>query len=337
LSDYEAFARIAAARAARKYPVILEMLEQRKLHLTAICEVRDFLTAENHRELLVEVSGQTKLQIREILARRFPRADVHADLKRLPELDPLSPGRYGLKLTLNAEQKEKLDHARALLRHANPAGDLALVVERALDALIAQVEKRRFGQRAPRNAGGVTERRGVTPARRKKARANPAEAEPAEAEPAEAEPAEAELAEAKAADSGPSESIALAPQSVDVNGAEGPSRRRKQIRNVVRRELVARDGACCSFIGLDGRRCQERGYLQFHHRQPWARGGADTLENLALLCQSHNRLLAERDFGKAQVQNAIDQRESARSHEGDPYMGQPRSIQADKPSSTNAG
>jgi hypothetical protein len=61
LSDYEAFARIAAARAARKYPVILELLEQRELHLTAICEVREFLTPENHRELLVEVSGHTKL------------------------------------------------------------------------------------------------------------------------------------------------------------------------------------------------------------------------------------------------------------------------------------
>ena len=51
LSDYEAFARVAGACAARKYPIIFEMLEQRKLHLTAICEVREFLTAENHREL----------------------------------------------------------------------------------------------------------------------------------------------------------------------------------------------------------------------------------------------------------------------------------------------
>ena len=147
LSDYEAFTRIAAARAARKYPVIFEMLEQRRLHLTAICEVREFLTAENHRELLEEISGQTMLQIREILARRFPRADVRANLKKLPELDPLSPGRYRLLLTWSAEQKDKLELARALLSHANPSGDLAVVVERALDALIAQLEKRRFGQR----------------------------------------------------------------------------------------------------------------------------------------------------------------------------------------------
>jgi hypothetical protein len=88
LSDYEAFVRIAAARVARQYPVVFEMLDRRELHLTAICEVREFLTRENHGELLSEVSGKTKLQIREVLARRFPQADLPATLKKLPEAAP---------------------------------------------------------------------------------------------------------------------------------------------------------------------------------------------------------------------------------------------------------
>ena len=84
LSDYEAFIRIAAARVARKYPVVFEMLERRRLHLTAICELRDFLTAENHRDLFDAVSGKTKLQIREVLAQRFPQPDAPASLKNYP-------------------------------------------------------------------------------------------------------------------------------------------------------------------------------------------------------------------------------------------------------------
>lgn len=302
LSDYEAFARIAAARAARKYPVIFELLEQRKLHLTAICEVRAFLTPENHQELLAEVSGQTKPQIREILARRFPQSDVRASLRKLPELAPLSPGRYGLRLTLNAEQKEKLDLARALLSHANPAGDLAAVVERALDALIARLEKRRFGRHEPRGSGGVTAR----------SAGKPAKAKPTGAKPTGAKPDESRH----------SEMIAHAPL-VGMSGAESRNTRRKHIPNVVRRELVARDGDQCSFISEDGKRCQERSFLQFHHRHPWARGGADTLENLALLCHAHNRLLAERDFGKTQVQDAIDHC-GASPHERNPHLGQPK-------------
>jgi hypothetical protein len=135
LSDYEAFARIAAARVARKYPVAFEMLERQQLHLTAVCEVREFLTAQNHRELLTEISGKTKLQIREILARRFPQADLPSSLKKLTTIDPLSPGRYRLQLMLSAQQKDKLELARDLMSHANPSGELSIVLEHALDQL----------------------------------------------------------------------------------------------------------------------------------------------------------------------------------------------------------
>jgi len=41
--------------------------------------------------------------------------------------------------------------------------------------------------------------------------------------------------------------------------------------------------------------------LQLHHEQPWARGGADTIDNLRLLCAAHNALLEEQDFGREVV------------------------------------
>jgi hypothetical protein len=64
-------------------------------------------------------------------------------------LEPLSPERYKLQLTASADLKRKLEQARDLLRHAVPSGDLATLVERALDALLEQTLKRRFAQRAP--------------------------------------------------------------------------------------------------------------------------------------------------------------------------------------------
>ena len=63
LSNNEAFHRITAARLARKFPVIFEMLERRDVHLTAVCLLRDHLTPENHAELLLEVSHNTKTDI----------------------------------------------------------------------------------------------------------------------------------------------------------------------------------------------------------------------------------------------------------------------------------
>ncbi len=53
--------------------------------------------------------------------------------------------RYLLQLTIGKATHEKLRYAQALLSHALPPGDVAGVLDRALDALIGQIEKKRFG------------------------------------------------------------------------------------------------------------------------------------------------------------------------------------------------
>jgi hypothetical protein len=58
LSENEAFHRITAARLARRFTAIFGLVERRALHLTAVCLLRDYLTPENHRELLDEASGK---------------------------------------------------------------------------------------------------------------------------------------------------------------------------------------------------------------------------------------------------------------------------------------
>src|SRR5258706_13605536 len=84
LSESEAFHRITVARLARRFPAIFGLIEQRAVHLSAVCLLRDYLTPENHRELLEEASGKTKLQVQELLARRFPRPDVASTIRKLP-------------------------------------------------------------------------------------------------------------------------------------------------------------------------------------------------------------------------------------------------------------
>ena len=38
--------------------------------------------------------------------------------------------------------------------------------------------------------------------------------------------------------------------------------------------------------------------LEFHHRHPFAFGGHHSPDGMALLCRTHNALLAEIDFGR---------------------------------------
>ncbi len=69
----------------------------------------------------------------------------------------------------------------------------------------------------------------------------------------------------------------------------------------VRRRVFLRDLGRCAFVAEGGRRCEERAFLEFHHVQPFADGGAASVENMELRCRSHNqyeaRALATRPAG----------------------------------------
>ena len=63
---------------------------------------------------------------------------------RFPKFTPLSPGRFAMQYTMSQGAYEKLRRAQELLGHAVPSGDVEQVMERALDALITELEKQKF-------------------------------------------------------------------------------------------------------------------------------------------------------------------------------------------------
>jgi 5-methylcytosine-specific restriction endonuclease McrA len=160
-----------------------------------------------------------------------------------------------VQFTASADLCEKLRRAQDLLRHQIPDGDPAAVFDRALTALLEQLEKRKTG--ATRRSA----RRMQTP--------HP---------DSELKPASPGTA-----------------KSTEITGS--PRARSRYIPAEVRRTVWARDGGRCAFTGRDGYRCPERGRLEFHHVEPYARGGPATVENISLRCRAHNGHESDRMFG----------------------------------------
>jgi hypothetical protein len=75
-----------------------------------------------------------------------------------------------------------------------------------------------------------------------------------------------------------------------------PKRRSRHLPAAIRREVISRDGARCSFVGPDGRRCGETRTLEFHHIVPWAKGGGHATDNVTAMCRVHNQFLAREEF-----------------------------------------
>ena len=85
----------------------------------------------------------------------------------------------------------------------------------------------------------------------------------------------------------------------DVAQPRQPTRARAGSRHVpaaIRRAVWSRDDGQCAFVGAQGR-CTERGFLEFHHVIPFARGGPSTAANVQLRCAAHNAYEAAIDFG----------------------------------------
>jgi hypothetical protein len=146
LSEHDAYRVVAAARAARRFPVILEMLARGAIHLTTLRLVAPHLTPDNHRQVLEAVRGKKRRQVEEIVARLVPQPDVPASLERLlsPGVAPTGADRYKVQLAVGADVVEKLRLAKDMLRHALPRGDDAAILDRALVALLADLAKRKF-------------------------------------------------------------------------------------------------------------------------------------------------------------------------------------------------
>ncbi len=133
-----------------------------------------------------------------------------------------------------------------------PAGDIDVVLERALDELIDKLKKQRF-------AAGSTK---------------PRASKTSTSEPRRKRP-----------------------------GTE----RSRHVSAADKRDVLERDGSRCTFVDGRGRRCAERGGLEFAHIEPDARGGAAVASNLRLRCRAHNRLDADRDFGRSKMNRVIEQ------------------------------
>jgi len=83
-----------------------------------------------------------------------------------------------------------------------------------------------------------------------------------------------------------------------------PKSQTRSVSQITLREVKSRDEYRCQFRDpLTGKQCTAQFHLQTEHIIPFAKGGSNELENLELLCPSHNRLRAVEQFGANKMKN----------------------------------
>ena len=181
-AESAAYHRITAARIVRRYPEVLERLKAGEIHLAGISLLAPHLTLENHQELLARAKHGSKRDVGRLVAELRPRPAAPAIVRKLPAVRsmrpaqaerpqpapqvevpsmppdtgsarrprpvPLGAERFKIQFTATEDTHNKLCELQALLRHQIPSGDLGLIFDKALDLLLADVKRKRFGNSA---------------------------------------------------------------------------------------------------------------------------------------------------------------------------------------------
>jgi hypothetical protein len=292
LSEHEAYNRIEVARAARRFPVILEMLAEGVVNLTTVRLLAPHLTPENHRCVLDSARGKRKTEVEEIVAGLSPRPDAPSFLRKLPAASPTppasSPGPEAVAAPVMASPALASSAAAVTFAQVTVApvpetsapAIPAPLVPPPYPAAVTPLSPDRY--KLQLTIGGDTLEK-LRLAKDLLRHAIPSGDDAAILDRA-LTALLAELARKKSADV----------QRPRRSGGTAPGSR--HIPAEVRRAVWRRDLARCGFVGTNGRRCRERAFLEFHHLKPHAVGGETTVTNVQLRCRAHNGYEAKAYF-----------------------------------------
>jgi len=303
MSEGEAYNRIEVARTARRFPVVLDMLADGRLHLTAVRLLAPHLTADNHADVLASARGKTKLEIQEIVARLAPRPDAPASVRRVaasrPEISPpaaavatpspVSPPPVSPPLT-------SPPLIWAPVTSAPPAADvpgaeLLPTREPTLGATIAPapVPQAAITPLSPERYKLQVTISGETLEKMRLAKDTLSHAVPTGDDAAVLDRAFDALLEKLA-----KQKFAATDKPRVARGTRSGGH---DVTAAIQRSVWVRDLGRCRYIGPNGHRCNERRFVEFHHVDPRALGGEASVDLIELRCRRHNDYEGRLYFG----------------------------------------
>jgi hypothetical protein len=279
LSEDAVYNRIQSARAARRFPGIVDMLLARTLSPTTARLLARRLTPENHQELLSAASGLGKKDVEKLLAARFPEPEVKPSVRKLrtaalatvPPMvaSPTMRASLAIGAAPPIVAAPEVGAAPATRSSAPPE----VVFPMAADATSSCTPAAARSTVRPIAAEGYEVRFTATAETREKLRL--AQDLLGHAVPSGDLSQVFDRALTALIDELVRRRFAATPHP---RGSRGQARDSDYVPADVRRAVYVRDGGRCAFVSVDGHRCGERRFIEFHHPSS-GRGQSDDREH----------------------------------------------------------
>jgi len=269
----------------KELPVLEEKIESGALHLSSIATVQSFLrnekknqkiyTSAQKLELLESVSGKSLPEAQRVLTAISPLA-IQKESERV-----LTPEKTEISFVASKDLLDKFERLKNYMSHKNAHWSYAELFEEIADIAIKKLKliedekvRKPQGSFDTKQSLDLIAKDGLIPFNSNKTVIHKAMRE-----------------------QNPSSSI-ISPR----RGNEEVQRETRHVADSKRRHVWSEFEGRCSYVCLlTGRRYESRKFLQLEHCLPWGKGGGHELENLRLLCATHNRLMAVQVYGEKKL------------------------------------
>lgn len=319
-----AWRKYTAARVCRRFPVMFEAVARGEIQVSVLAELNRFLDEQNAEELFALCRRKSFRHVQQLLAARFPKADVKDSIRRAP--DRVKPA---LRQPLAAPTETRTVDLEARSATAPVAGLPSAASVLPVVPMPTPISSRSPARSGHRQVEALSQDRFAVRftadaeflALLEEVRGLGAHRDPngdlLSLLKAGLQARQRELLKQRfavgsslrprtkpAAIRRPTRGDATEPDSSRASDSTG-ERPRRHIPAAVTREVYERDSGQCTFRSASGRRCSARRQLELDHIEPWAAGGNDSSANLRLRCRAHNQLGARRYFGKRYMREVL--------------------------------
>jgi 5-methylcytosine-specific restriction endonuclease McrA len=340
-SEDAAWKRIHVAGVARRIPALLDAIAEGRLHLTGACEIAAHLTPENAEKVLADVTHKTREQIKVVVAALAPRPDLEE------RIAPIAPPAIALVVTAPATVVPVTQPAKVVANTEAPlapaqvkagagSGTEAQSGSQAATVPVVQATPpSRVTPRAPGRYGVQLNIDEATNELLQKAKDLFGQGGKDQLERIFSRALELFVRDLER------RKCAKTDKPRQAKRPKSPH----TITAAVRSEVWERDQGQCTFVNDEGRRCPSRGRL--HHEHVRAKGRARsegvttalTPDDVRLLCEEHNQLMAERLYGERFMRHKRESAKAARAaarvarETAGAVQTRPKAVERDSPSS----
>ena len=258
LSDAQAYSMVAVARKSKEIPELKELLEDKKMTLANATQLIPVITRENKQDLLQKAQDFSKRE----LAREIKKS--HPDAVPKSRIKPITDGLSEARLVISTELEENLKRLQDIYckktnRSLSLVDALALMATELLD----RHDPVRKAQRNLRKRSET--QRNLLPA----------------------------VKHMVTEQGGAKESKSRDETKPAPLKNTSPPHGRVPFTAQIRHAVSLRDKGQCCHKYSDGKRCEEKRWIQVHHIKPVSEGGTNAVSNLQTLCYNHHRYTHE--------------------------------------------